>query len=176
MKQPIKNTNKVSKKGRNTRSKGFYKPKGRNMHPMIGTSKLEQDFAREFLDKLGLKYDWQYEARDIGRFYDYCVYTKSGSKVLIEVDGDYFHSNPSKINENELNPMQKHNKMVDEIKNRWALMRGIPLYRIWEDDIRNRPSQVLEELKNIFNVEEKKSILTEKKNKRHVNKLNKNES
>lgn len=176
MKQPIKSNNKVSKKGRKTRSKGFYKPNGRNTNPIIGTSKLEQDFAKDFLDKLGLRYDWQYEARDIGRFYDYCVYTNSGSKVLIEVDGDYFHSNPSKINENELNPMQKHNKMVDEIKNKWALMRGIPLYRIWEDDIRNRPLQVLEELKNIFNIEGKKSILREKKNKRHVNKLNKNES
>ena len=140
--QPIKRKKNKPKKASNKRSKALSTKRQYFTHDKVGTSKLEQDFATDFLDKLGLKYDWQYEARDIGRFYDYCVYTKSGSKVLIEVDGDWYHSNPSKVNENNLNPMQKHNKVVDKIKDNWALMRGIPLYRFWENDIRNKPSKV----------------------------------
>lgn len=169
--QPIKRKKNKPKKASNKRSKALSTKRQYFTHDKVGTSKLEQDFATDFLDKLGLKYDWQYEARDIGRFYDYCVYTKSGSKVLIEVDGDWYHSNPSKVNENNLNPMQKHNKVVDKIKDNWALMRGIPLYRFWENDIRNNPNKVLNELKKIFNLEEKKKILLENKNKRHVNKI-----
>jgi hypothetical protein len=38
-------------------------------HPKYGTSKLEEKFAKEFLDKLGVKYETQFEAKDIKRFY-----------------------------------------------------------------------------------------------------------
>ncbi len=169
--QPRRKGKTTPKKASNSRSKASSTKRRYFTHDKVGTSKLEQDFARDFLDKLGLDYDWQYEARDIGRFYDYCVYTKSGSKVLIEVDGDWYHSNPSKVDESKLNPMQKHNKFVDKIKDKWALMRGIPLYRFWENDIRNNPNMVMEELKSIFKVEEKKALLLEKKNKRHINRI-----
>ena len=43
-------------------------------HPEFGTSKLEQDFARDFLDRLGVKYIWQFEAIEIKRFFDYYCY------------------------------------------------------------------------------------------------------
>lgn len=52
-----------------------------------GTSKLEKDFANNFLSKLGVKYEYQYEAKDIGRFYDFYL---PDSRVLIEIDGDYW--------------------------------------------------------------------------------------
>lgn len=42
-------------------------------HPKYGTSKLEEDFAKEFLDKLGVEYVYQFEAKDIGRFYDFRI-------------------------------------------------------------------------------------------------------
>ena len=42
-------------------------------------------FPKEFLDKLGVIYERQFEAKDIKRFYDF----KIGS-ILIEVDGDYW--------------------------------------------------------------------------------------
>lgn len=38
-----------------------------------GISKLEADFAHDFLDKLGLKYIYEYEAKDIKRFYDFAI-------------------------------------------------------------------------------------------------------
>ena len=67
--------------------------------------------------------------------------------------------------------MQKHNKRVDELKNKWALLHGIPLIRIWEKDIRENPNKVMKELKERLYIQDKKAILTEKKNKRHINKI-----
>ena len=147
------------------------------IHPKYGTSKLEEDFAKDFLDKLGFKYIYQFEAKDIGRFYDFCVLLKEedglvpGNMILIECDGDWYHSHPDLVKESEMNPMQKHNKRVDEHKNKWALMHGIPLIRIWEKDIREKPNKVLEALKKILYVADNRAILAEKKNKRHINKI-----
>ena len=133
--------------------------KKKKEHPLFGTSKLEDYFASEFLDKLNLKYERQYEAKDIGRFYDFCVRTEGGSPVLIEVDGDYYHANPDKIDESKLSPMQKKNRRVDELKNKWALIHSIPIIRVWEDDIRNHQKKVMDMLKERFyllNLNEKK--------------------
>ena len=177
MKQVVKkrNTNKIKSK-KKTAVKPKSSSKSVRHHPKYGTSKLEEDFARDFLDKLGVKYVYQFEAKDIGRFYDFCVFVgdnpySPGSMVLIEIDGSYFHSDPRLIKESEMNPMQKHNKRVDEVKNKWALMHGIPLIRIWEKDIREQPSKVLKELKDRLYIQDKKATLTEKKNKRHINKI-----
>ena len=67
--------------------------------------------------------------------------------------------------------MQKHNKIVDKLKDDWALMHGIPLMRIWEKDIRENPKMVMEELKKRLYIQDKKVTITEKKNKRHINKI-----
>ena len=40
--------------------------------------------------------------------------------------------------------MQKHNKFVDFLKDKWCEKKGIPLVRIWENDIRNNPKKVFE--------------------------------
>ena len=147
-------------------------------HPKYGTSKLEDDFAREFLDKLGIKYKYQFEAKDIGRFYDFAVFINGnegdlsiGNLLLIEIDGSFFHSDPRLVKEDKMNPMQKRNKRVDEYKNKWALEHGIPLVRIWEKDIRENPKEVLRQLKERLYIEDKKKALIENKNKRHVNKI-----
>lgn len=137
-------------------------------HQKYGTSKLEEDFAKNFLDKLGVKYVYQFEAKDIGRFYDFYL---PSHNLIIEVDGGYYHSDPRVVDENKLNPMQKHNKRVDEYKDKWALAHGIPIMRIWEKDIREAPDKVLKELKERLYIEDKKVTLTEKKNKRHINKI-----
>lgn len=77
-----------------------------------GISKLEADFAHNFLDKLGLKYIYEYEAKDIKKYFDFAVtaYTEvpfimenkhgvnsikqDGQNVpiafIIEVDGSYW--------------------------------------------------------------------------------------
>ena len=172
MKQPIK------KRGTSiikNKSKKRTVPKTKSVrgtvrphHQKYGTSKLEEDFAIEFLDKLEVKYVYQFEAKDIGRFFDFYL---PSHNLIIEVDGGYYHSDPRVVDENKLNPMQKHNKRVDEHKNKWALAHGIPIMRIWEKDIRENPKMVMEELKKSLYIEDKKITITEKKNKRHINKI-----
>jgi len=142
--------------------------KKQRKHPLFGTSKLEEDFARDFLDKLEVKYIYQMEAADIGRWFDFYL---PEHNLIIEIDGSYFHSDPRIVEEGKMNPMQKHNKRVDKYKDEWALMHGIPLIRIWEKDIRENPSMVMDELKRRLYMQDKKVKVAENKNKRHVNKF-----
>lgn len=168
MKQVIKKriTNKIVKKKKTVATKKQRK------HPLYGTSKLEEDFAKDFLDKLGVKYIYQFET-NIGRFFDFAIILNddmtSGNMLLVEIDGSWYHSDPRLVKEGDMNPMQKHNKRVDEQKNKWALMHGIPIMRIWEKDIRENPKMVMDELKKRLYVQDKKIEVKENKSKRHIN-------
>lgn len=128
----------------------------------IGTSKLEEKFAKEFLDKLGVDYVYQFEAKSIMRFFDFYI---PSAHLLIEIDGDYYHSYGK--NYEDMSPMQKKNKRVDELKDRWALINCIPLLRIWEHDINNNPLKVIELLKTNIGRCTEKQIINENKKRRH---------
>jgi very-short-patch-repair endonuclease len=131
-------------------------------HPKYGTSKLEKKFAKEFLEKLGVKYEEQYYAESIKRYYDFFL---PEHRVIIEVDGDYWHSY-GKVYE-EMTPTQKKNARVDKIKNEWALSHGIPIIRIWEHEINKEPQKVLKLLEDILGIELEKRRIEENKKKRH---------
>ena len=154
------------------RAKKTYKPRSVTRRPvkhkLPGTSKLELTFMREFLDKLGVKYIYQFEVKEIGRWYDFYL---PDHNLIIEIDGSYYHADPRVVKEDKLTPMHKHNMRVDEYKNKWALSHGIPILRIWEKDINDAPLKVLEALRVRLGVEKNKEILAEKKNKRHINKI-----
>lgn len=167
MRQPIRK-GKLINKSKPKAKKRLRRPDGKleRVHPKFGTSKLEQDFAEQFLDKLGVDYIWQFEAKDIGRFYDFYL---PKHNLIIEIDGSYYHSDPRVVDENKLSPMQKKNKRIDEHKNEWALLHGIPLIRIWEYDIRNNSSGVMKALKERLYIEDKVQTKINNKNKRHRN-------
>ena len=151
-----------------------------------GTSKLEQYFAAEYLDKLGFKYIYEYRADDIGRFYDFAITTydnvpfiteekhgincikQDGQNVPIsfrvEIDGGYWHGDPRFVKNGKLSRMQKHNKMVDAIKDAWCERHGYPLLRFWEYDVRNNPKMVIDKL-NVF--------MTEGQRRRRIDELKK---
>lgn len=189
MKQPIKGKDKIKKKAKIVKT-GSHNPFRKRKHKQeYGTSKLEYDFAHDFLDKLGLKYVYQYEAKQIKRWFDFAVtavenypykyVVKEGVNsidqdaqlfipdFLIEVDGDYFHSNPLIVKEDKLNPMQKHNKFVDKLKDEWCGMHCIPLLRIWEYDIRNNPKKVIDMICEYSSAANKRQIIKENKKKPH---------
>ena len=99
MAQPIKkNINLTTIKKTNKDSSTTKKKK----HKDYGTSKLEVKFAKEFLDKLGVEYVYQFKAESIGRFYDFFLPKEN---VLIEVDGDFYHS--FGLVYEDMSPMQK---------------------------------------------------------------------
>ena len=133
-----------------------------------GTSKLEKKFAKEFLDKLGIKYIYQFEAKSIKRFYDFYCYEKN---ALIEVDGSYWHSEG--ILYENMTPTQKRNRRVDKIKDHWALINGIPIIRIWESDINKHPEKVLTMLKERLCDAGEKKKLDDNKKKREFYKIKK---
>lgn len=125
-------------------------------HPEYGTSNLETRFAKNFLKKLGIKYQTQFKAESIGRYYDFYI---ESANLLIEIDGGYWHSDPRIYEGKELTPTQKRNKRVDKDKDKWAKEHKIPLLRLWEDDINNKPDEVMELLKKEI------LVCTEKYNK-----------
>ena len=166
--QPVKNKVSVPKK---KKRKPKVKPTKREVirkaaerskkkHQEYGTSKLEEKFAKEFLDILVIEY--QYLASDIKRYYDFYL---PKQRILIEVDGDFYHGY-GKVYE-EMNPMQKKNHRVDEIKDRWAALHSIPLLRIWEHDIRTNPTKVMQTLLDWIIDKTQKMIIDENKKKRH---------
>nr|DAQ90211.1 MAG TPA: restriction enzyme [Caudoviricetes sp.] len=157
---PIKKTLKkvtVKKSGRPKQRTGK-----KRKHKEYGTSKLERKFAKEFLDKLGIKYQYQFKAESIGRYFDFYL---PEHRVLIEVDGDYYHSY-GKLYE-DMSPMQKKNRRVDRQKSHWALVNGIPLYRVWEHDINKNKKEVIERLKRICSKAEEDVKIQDNKKKRH---------
>lgn len=161
MRQPIR----VASKRNTSRKKGVIKRQiNKQNHPKYGTSKLEEDFAKEFLDKLGVKYVYQFEAKDIGRFFDFYL---PDSNLIIEIDGDYWHGNPEKYKKEDLKAHQLRAQRIDEYKTKWALTHSIPILRLWENDIRNNPKKVLKILKETLNIQDKKKKILENKKKRH---------
>lgn len=119
-------------------------------HPKYGTSKLETRFALEYLDKLGVEYVYQYKAESIGRYFDFMVKGNEQhptKRIIIEIDGSFWHADPRLYEEKDLTRVQKKNLYVDEIKNKWCSKNGIPLIRISEYDLNHEPDKVLEWLR-----------------------------
>lgn len=132
--------------------------KKKKPHPKYGTSKLEDYFAENFLNVLGVKYVRQYEAKEIGRFYDF----KIENGPILEINGSYWHGDKRIYEEKDLNSVQKKNIYIDNLKRRWAENNGIEIYYFWEKDIHENPEQIFLTLKEIL----KKYQAKNKKNKR----------
>ena len=191
MKQPVKGQGKLKiKKKKVIKGNPFGKGKERKHIQEYGTSQLERDFARDFLDWLGLKYVYQFEAKDIKRFFDFAVTSEENypykyiekdglitidqdaqifiPNFLIEVDGDYWHGNPSMIDEKKgLSPMQKHNKFIDKLKDEWCGMHCIPLLRIWENDIKRNPKKVMDMICEYSSSAKKRKLIMDNKKRPH---------
>ena len=105
-------------------------------------SKLEKTFAN-ILDLLEIRYETSYYAKDIKAFYDVFL---PDYNILIEVDGDFWHTNPLKYPDGPKNKCQIKNKLRDKVKTQWAADNGYKLLRFWENDINNNIKQVKQTL------------------------------
>lgn len=71
--------------------------------------------------------------------------------VLIEVDGDYFHSNPNtRWKDGPKTKTQKINYYRDQRKNLFCKENNLKLIRFWENDIINHLEEVECKLKKLF--------------------------
>jgi|TARA_R110000851_G_scaffold212152_1_gene364811 very-short-patch-repair endonuclease len=95
---------------------------------------------REF-DKLMKEMNIECESQKIigGSIYDFYL---PEYKMLIEIDGDYYHGNPAKYTKDQLNGMQKKNKLNDKEKDIQAKGFGYKIERVWEHDINKEYSSV----------------------------------
>lgn len=59
--------------------------------------------------------------------------------ALIEVQGDYWHGNPSVYSDGQLTGKQKRRINIDKTKASYAANHGFPMLALWERDITNRP-------------------------------------
>ena len=92
------------------------------------------------LKELNIKYSTQ---KQLGwKYYDFFL---PEHKILIEVDGDYWHGNPTKYS-GHMSQMQKNNKFNDLIKTNLAEAAGYTLLRFWEIDINTNPVSVRNKL------------------------------
>lgn len=107
------------------------------------TSKLETLF-HTFLHELDIEFTKFMYAPDIKAFYDVYIPSKN---TIIEIDGDYWHSNPIKYPNGPEGTTQMKNSIRDIEKNKWAEDNGYKMLRFWETDIYNNPEWIKEELK-----------------------------
>jgi very-short-patch-repair endonuclease len=113
----------------------------------VKTSKLETVFI-EILKSIGLVEDIDFIhnhlVSNIKTFFDFYFPSK---KIIIEVDGDFYHCNPSTVYSVPEYEIQKKNISNDKRKNTWCRNHNIKLLRYWEKDIKERPEWVISELK-----------------------------
>lgn len=142
--QKINNKIKIEKKSSSVSCK--------KKHKEYGTSKLEEKFAKNFLERLEVDYVYQYKMGTIGRYLDFYL---PEYRIGIEVDGDYYHS--FGLVYEEMNPMQKRNYRVDNEKNKWCSRNGVFLVRIWEHDINKHSEKVFNYLKELLRKRKEKT-------------------
>jgi len=93
----------------------------------IKKTKIEEKIE-DFLIEQNIDYIYSFILKQ--RQYDFCL---KNFKILIEVDGDYWHGNP--IRYKQLSDAQKLKQLDDKIKDRIAAENGYTIIRFWENDI-----------------------------------------
>lgn len=96
------------------------------------------------LDELNLSYE---EEKTHGHFsFDFWL---KDLDIYLEVDGDYFHSNPKFYPNGPESKTQKINYSRDCSKNRYVNSNNMKLLRFWEDDILKNKERVICTLKQL---------------------------
>lgn len=84
--------------------------------------------------------------------YDYVDFT---NKKVIEYNGDFWHCNPEKYDENHrhiiTNKTAKELWNLDKIKSEWIIKRGYQVLTIWDSEYRKNPQQILEKCIKFIN-------------------------
>lgn len=119
----------------------------------------------EILSQLGLQYEPEFAISYINqldykkhiKYYDFKV---TGTKILIEVNGDYWHANPRKYKENDYLKMRGIEVLAetiwqtDKFKTEIAQQNGYDVLVFWESEIlssnglKKIEEQILERVKN----------------------------
>jgi len=86
----------------------------------------------EALEELGIDHISQYRPPGYSQIYDEYI----EPNVFIEVNGDYWHANPQRFEDDQLDKRQKDRLSSDRKKRKWAEQHGFHLIVLWENEIR----------------------------------------
>lgn len=74
-------------------------------------------------------------------------------RILIEVQGDYWHGNPNIYKKEDLNRTQRKKQEADKSKKDFALKHGFKIFYIWEEEINNNSyTNLIKEIENEINI------------------------
>jgi very-short-patch-repair endonuclease len=99
----------------------------------------------EMMKELGIEVQCQKVINN--KIYDFYIPSKN---MMVEVDGDYWHSNPLIYEGKELNKVQLRNVKNDKKKDILAIGSGFKLERVWEYDLNNNYQEQKERFKKLL--------------------------
>ena len=108
------------------------------------SSKLEDNFIKNYISIIGVKYERQWFIKEIRQFCD--VYFPETNTVL-EINGDFWHANPNMYKTGPKYKCQIDRIAKDKIKYDYLKNHDISLIVIWEHDIVNS----IDSVKKIIN-------------------------
>ena len=107
--------------------------------------------VEEWLQKNNIEYNYSVIMSNGIRNYQFDFLIKN-KRILIEVQGDYWHGNPEYYNldgadgKHKLNEIQIAKINVDKEKEEYAKLKNFKLIHIWESNIKKNDFTVLKEL------------------------------
>lgn len=103
-----------------------------------------ESFVKNILDTSGIEYIYN---EKLGNYVpDFQI---KNTKIIIEVQGDYYHCNPYVYTNGPKDDLQIKHVVRDYYKKCYFLSRGYILLYIWEKDINETPEQVKEKILNV---------------------------
>jgi len=80
-------------------------------------------------------------------------------KIIIETDGDFWHSNPDYLKKHKkISKIQIHNMKKDKAENAYIKACGWKLFRFWETDINADVSKCVDQVEDYINKQEIKKM------------------
>jgi len=89
---------------------------------------------QNFLTKLKIEF-MAHKYFNLKKSYQCDIYIPS-MNLIIEADGDYYHGNPKKYPESQLNKRQREQRERDDSRTKELLEKGYNVIRIWENEIK----------------------------------------
>lgn len=130
---------------------------------VLGVSQLEIDIISTLLNEINFSDDLHYFAKNKDQFcfklsngkYKLVDFYDKKNNLVIEINGDFFHCNPKKYNEDYFNYFSNltakeiwilEKQILDDVKN----LYGCKLYIIWESDWKENKNEIINNLKKIL--------------------------
>lgn len=121
------------------------------------SSHLENNFIENYIKPLNIKYIRQFYINEIKQFCDILI---PDYKVIIEINGGYWHCDPRFYN-GAINETQQHKIDKDIIKYNWAKENHYQIIVIWEYDILNNINQIKKQINDALFINNENNWETE---------------